>query len=131
VTDRVVLTGLRVHGRHGVQPAEREQGQDFVVDLTAWLDLGTASESDQLTDTLDYGELARRAAEIVGGPPCDLIETVAGRIADDVMADERVHAVEVTIHKPRAPIPLDFADVAVVVRRSRRGGRGAQGRSPE
>jgi dihydroneopterin aldolase len=131
VTDRVVLTGLRVHGRHGVQPAEREQGQDFVVDLTAWLDLGTASESDQLTDTLDYGELARRAAEIVGGPPCDLIETVAGRIADDVMADQRVHAVEVTIHKPRAPIPLDFADVAVVVRRSRRGGRGAQGRSPE
>jgi dihydroneopterin aldolase len=131
VTDRVVLTGLRVRGRHGVQPAEREQGQDFVVDLTAWLDLGTASESDQLTDTLDYGELARRAAEIVGGPPYDLIETVAGRIADDVMADERVHAVEVTIHKPRAPIPLDFADVAVVVRRSRRGGRGAQGRSPE
>ena len=131
MTDRVVLTGLRVHGRHGVQPAERERGQDFVVDLTAWLDLGTASESDKLTDTLDYGELARRAAEIVGGPPCDLIEAVAGRIADDVMTDERVHAVEVTIHKPRAPIPLDFADVAVVVRRSRRGGRGAQVRSAE
>ncbi len=131
VTDRVVLTGLRAHGRHGVLPAERERGQDFVVDLTAWLDLGAASESDQLADTLDYGELARRAAEIVGGPPCDLIETVAGRIADDVMADERVHAVEVTIHKPAAPIPVEFTDVAVVVRRSRRGGRGAQLRGAE
>jgi 7,8-dihydroneopterin aldolase/epimerase/oxygenase len=124
MTDRIVLTGLRVPGRHGVLPAERDQGQDFVVDLTAWLDLGAASGSDKLTDTLDYGVLASRAAAIVAGPPCDLIETVAGRIADEVMADDRVHAVEVTIHKPMAPIPLDFADVAVVVRRSRRGGRG-------
>ncbi len=131
MTDRIVLTGLRAHGRHGVLAAERNQGQDFVVDLTAWLDLGAASESDKLTDTLDYGELARRAAEIVGGPPCDLIETVAGRIADELMTDERVHAVEVTIHKPTAPIPVDFADVAVVVRRSRRGGRGAQMRAAQ
>ena len=71
----------------------------------------------------DYGELAELAAAIVGGPPRDLIETVAAEIAEDVMTDDRVHAVEVTVHKPPAPIPLTFADVAVTIRRSRRGGR--------
>jgi dihydroneopterin aldolase len=69
--------------------------------------------------------LAQRAAAIIGGEPRNLIETVAAEIAEDVMLDERVHAVEVVLHKPHAPIPLNFADVAVVARRSRRGNRGA------
>ena len=68
--------------------------------------------------------LAQRAAAVVAGPPRNLIETVAAEIADDVMTDHRVHAVEVVVHKPEAPIPLTFTDVAVVARRSRRGGRG-------
>lgn len=123
MTDRITLTGLRVHGRHGVFEHERRDGQDFVVDVTAWLDLDAAAASDELTDTLDYGRLAERAAAIVAGPPCALIETVATRVAEDVMTDPRLHAVEVTVHKPGAPIPLDFADVAVTVRRSRRDGR--------
>jgi len=123
LTDRITLTGLRVFGRHGVFDHEREDGQDFVVDVTVWIDLAAASASDDLADTMDYGALAQRAAAIVGGEPCRLIEAVAGRVADDVMGDDRVHAVEVTIHKPSAPIPLDFADVAVTARRSRRGRR--------
>jgi len=119
VTDRIELRGLRVRGHHGVFEHERRDGQDFVVDITVWLDLAPAAASDDLADTLHYGELAQRAAEIVGGEPCDLIETVAGRIAADVLTDVRVQSVEVVLHKPRAPIPLEFADVAVVVRRSR------------
>lgn len=103
---------------------ERRDGQDFVVDITVWIDLAQAAASDDLTDTLDYGTLAQRAADIVAGPPRQLIEAVAGDIAEDVMTDERVHAVEVVVHKPAAPIPLKFADVAVVARRSRRGDRG-------
>jgi dihydroneopterin aldolase len=125
LTDRIVLTGLRVRGRHGVFEHERRAGQDFLVDVTVWIDLDTAARTDQLADTLDYGALAGRVAGIVGGPPRDLIEAVATEVAEDVMTDERVHAAEVTIHKPSAPIPLTFADVAVTVRRSRRGGRGA------
>lgn len=103
---------------------ERRDGQDFVVDITVWVDLATAAISDDLADTLDYGVLAQRTADIVGGPARNLVETVAAEIAEDVMTDERVHAVEVVVHKPAAPIPLNFADVAVVARRSRRGGRG-------
>lgn len=120
MTDRIELRGLRVRGSHGVFPHERRDGQDFVVDITVWLDLAPAAASDDLADTLDYGALAQRAAGIVGGEPCDLIEAVAGRVAEDVMTDVRVQAVEVVLHKPQAPIPLEFADVAVVARRSRR-----------
>lgn len=119
MTDRIELRGLRVRGHHGVLPGERRDGQDFVVDLTVWIDLAAAAASDDLADTLDYATLARRAADIVGGAPCDLIETVAARITADVLTDPRVHTVEVTLHKPQAPIPLEFADVAVVTRRSR------------
>ncbi|GAA3249216.1 dihydroneopterin aldolase [Pseudonocardia petroleophila] len=117
--DRIELRGLRVRGHHGVFDHERRDGQDFVVDVTVWMDLAPAAASDDLADTLHYGELAQRAAEIVGGEPCDLIETVAGRIAADVLTDARVQEVEVVLHKPQAPIPLEFADVAVVARRTR------------
>lgn len=120
MTDRIRLTGLRVFGRHGVLDHERRDGQEFVVDVTVWLDLDRAAQTDDLADTVDYGSLATRAAAIVGGQPCDLVETVAGRIVDDVMRDERVHAAEVTVHKPSAPIELTFDDVAVTAHRSRR-----------
>jgi 7,8-dihydroneopterin aldolase/epimerase/oxygenase len=117
MTDRIELRGLAVRGHHGVFPEERRDGQTFVLDLTVWLDLAAAAASDELSDTLDYGALAQRAAAVLGGEPCDLIETVAGRIADDVLTDHRVRAVEVVLHKPQAPIPLQFTDVAVVLTR--------------
>lgn len=119
MTDRIELRGLTVRGNHGVFDHERRDGQDFVIDVTVWLDLSAAAASDDLADTVDYGGLAQRAADIVAGPPCDLIETVAAGIAEDVMNDERVETVEVVVHKPQAPIPLTFADVAVVARRTR------------
>lgn len=123
MADRITLTGLRIFGRHGVFDHERRDGQQFVVDVTLWLDLTDAVATDDLKTTVDYGELAQLVAEIVSGPPHDLIESVAGQIADTVMRTHAVHAVEVTMHKPAAPIPLDFADVAVTIRRStKRGG---------
>lgn len=125
MADRIELRGLTIRGRHGVFESERAEGQDFVVDITVWIDLVDAAASDDLADTYDYGLLAQRAADIVAGPARNLIETVAAEIAEDVMNDERVHAVEVTVHKPQAPIRQRIADVAVVARRSRRGGRGS------
>ena len=119
MSDHIELRGLRVRGHHGVFEHERRDGQDFLVDVTVWLDLAPAAASDDLADTLDYGALAQTAADIVAGEPRDLIETVAAQIADAVMTDTRVHAAEVTLHKPSAPIPLTFADVAVVAYRTR------------
>ncbi len=119
MSDQIKLTGLRVFGHHGVFEHERRDGQEFIVDITVWLDLGPAAASDDLTKTLHYGELAELAAGIVAGEPYDLIESVAGKIAAEVMRDERLSAIEVTVHKPSAPIPLTFDDVAVTVRRER------------
>ena len=118
---RIVLSGLRVRGHHGVFEHERRDGQDFVLDLALEVDLTAAAASDDLVDTVDYGALAEGAAAIVGGPPRKLIEAVAGEVADRVLEDDRVAAVEVTLHKPQAPITVPFDDVAVVLRRERRG----------
>src|SRR6266498_1072719 len=121
MADRITLTGLRVQATHGVFAHEKENGQEFVVDVTVWLELSAAAKSDDLSDTLDYGELATRVAAVVGGPPRDLIETVVTEAAEDLMRwAPGLHAVEVTIHKPSAPIPLTFEDVAVTIRRSRK-----------
>jgi dihydroneopterin aldolase len=118
-TDSIVLTGLRVRANHGVFDFEREQGQDFVVDVTAWLDLSPAAAGDDLGATVHYGELAEEVVAAVERDPVDLIETVAERVAATVLAHEPVDAVEVTVHKPQAPITVPFADVAVRITRRR------------
>src|SRR4051794_20244117 len=123
MADRITLTGLRLRGNHGVFPEEKRDGQEFVVDITLWLDLTAAVASDDLNATVHYGELAQLAADIVTGTGRDLIETVAGEIADTIMRIYPVHAAEVTLHKPSAPIPLTFDDVAVTIRRSLKRGQ--------
>jgi len=113
--DRIRLTGLRVHGHHGVLPAERRDGQDFVVDAALSLDLRAAGGSDDLADTVDYGALAQALAEVVEGEPLDLLEALAGRLAEVCLSDRRVGSVEVTVHKPAAPLGRAFSDVSVTV----------------
>ncbi|WP_306213743.1 dihydroneopterin aldolase [Actinoplanes sp. RD1] len=119
MSDRIQLRGLRVRGHHGVFDFERRDGQEFVVDVDLELDLARAAETDDVTDTVHYGELAGRLAEVVAGEPVNLIETLADRLAAVCLADARVTAATVTVHKPQAPIPHEFADVAVTIRRSR------------
>jgi 7,8-dihydroneopterin aldolase/epimerase/oxygenase len=119
VSDRITLTGLTAFGRHGVFEFEREQGQDFVVDVTLELDLATAAYSDDVKDTVHYGELAAALVGVVEGEPVNLIETLAGRLLDVCLADARVSAATVTVHKPQAPISHAFADVSVTMRGTR------------
>ena len=121
MADRIELKGLRVRGHHGVFEHEKRDGHDFLVYVVLWTDFTAAAASDDLADTVDYGALALFARDVVAGPACDLVETVASRIADGIMEmAPSAHAVEVTLHKPQAPIPAEFADVAVVATRSRR-----------
>ncbi len=115
MTDRIALTGLRVRGHHGVLPEERRDGQDFVIDAVLHVDTRAAAASDDLTDTVDYGDLATRLAAVVAGEPVDLLETLAARLAEVCLDDDRVISAEVTVHKPGAPIPLSFTDVSVAV----------------
>lgn len=117
--DEIALTGLRVFGRHGVFDFERTNGQDFVIDARLRLSTARAAQTDDVLDTVHYGEAAERIAEIVGGEPVALIETLAARIADELLRDARLVSVSVTVHKPHAPIEREFADVAVTITRSR------------
>ena len=121
VADEITLTGLRVFGRHGVYDEERRVGQDFVVDVTLRLDTRRAAASDDVADTVHYGEMAEQIAAIVAGEPVNLLETLAGRIADHLLEDDLVDGVRVTVHKPSAPIPLSFGDVSVMIEREREG----------
>ncbi|HRW19825.1 MAG TPA: 2-amino-4-hydroxy-6-hydroxymethyldihydropteridine diphosphokinase [Dermatophilaceae bacterium] len=117
--DEIRLLGVRGTGHHGVFEHERRDGQTFLVDVVLSLDLGPAGRTDALADTVHYGELAEAVVRRIEGEPYDLIESLAARIAEDTLLDARVAAVEVTVHKPQAPISVPFGDVQVVVRRER------------
>ncbi|PPG20843.1 dihydroneopterin aldolase [Rathayibacter toxicus] len=117
--DSLTLTGLRVRAHHGVFDFERENGQDFVIDATVWLDTTTAAEGDTLAETVHYGELAVALADAVARDPVDLIETLAERLAAVALGFAAVEVVRITVHKPDAPIPLPCADVAVQITRTR------------
>jgi 7,8-dihydroneopterin aldolase/epimerase/oxygenase len=119
-TDLITLTGLRVHGRHGVFDHEREAGQDFVIDVALRTNTIAAAGSDDLKHTVDYGALADTLADIVAGEPVNLIETLAERLADACIALDRVDSAVVTVHKPQAPIAHHFADVSVTIERPKR-----------
>lgn len=119
-SDRIVLTGLRATGHHGVFAHEREEGQEFVIDVTVHLSVRDAAAGDDLAQTVHYGELAEKVVAAVETDPVDLIETVAERIAAVALGFAPVETVDVTLHKPNAPITVPFDDVAVAITRSRR-----------
>ena len=119
MTDHISLTGLEVLARHGVLASEKDNEQLFVIDVDLSIDLAVAGDSDDLAATVDYGALAESIHRLVSDESHSLIETVAARIAAQVLADHRVETVQVTVHKPNAPIERHFSDVSVTLERSR------------
>ncbi|MFZ3452055.1 dihydroneopterin aldolase [Arthrobacter sp. 7Tela_A1] len=118
--DRIRLTGLKATGYHGVFDHERRDGQEFTVDLVLHTDLRPAAAADDLTLTAHYGELAEQVCAIIASDPVNLIETLAERIATHVLdAFPMIDAVDVTVHKPHAPIPVPFGDVEILIHRER------------
>ena len=117
--DTLRLRGLRGRGHHGVFDFERRDGQDFVVDVDLGLDTSLAAADDDLSATVNYGELAERLHEVIVGEPVDLIETLAHRLAQICLSQPLVAWVDVTVHKPEAPISLAFDDVSLTIHRRR------------
>ena len=117
--DRITLTGVRVRAHHGVFEFERVEGQEFVIDVSVAVDLAAAASADDLDGTVHYGELAEAVVAAVERDPVDLIETVAERIAAVALGFAAVEEVEVTVHKPEAPITVPFTDVSVTIVRGR------------
>ncbi|MFC4556213.1 2-amino-4-hydroxy-6-hydroxymethyldihydropteridine diphosphokinase [Georgenia faecalis] len=117
VLDQVEVTGLRAFGRHGVFPEERREGQTFLADVVLHLDSREAAGSDDLAATVSYADVAEEAVAVLAGEPADLLETVAARIAERALRHRAVRAVDVSVHKPEAPLTVPFTDVTVSVRR--------------
>ena len=120
-TDELTVSGIACFGHHGVFDFERRQGQAFVIDLTLAVETASAAASDDLRDTVDYGSLVAAVKAAVERDPVDLIETLAQRLADVCLLDDRVEWVRVTVHKPDAPIEATFTDVALTITRKREG----------
>ncbi|MFC5382586.1 2-amino-4-hydroxy-6-hydroxymethyldihydropteridine diphosphokinase [Aquipuribacter nitratireducens] len=116
--DRVSVTGIRGHGFHGVLAHEKRDGQEFSCDVALHVRRLRGGRTDDLADAVDYSVVARKAHEVLTGPSLDLVEAVAERIAAAVLEDRRVSVVEVTVHKPQAPVGVPFDDVTVRVVRT-------------
>lgn len=125
--DEITLTGLRASAFHGVLEHERRTGQVFIIDVTVYLSLGAAAETDDLDQTIHYGELAEEIVAAVESDPVDLIETVAERVSQVVLAHQLATLVKVTVHKPSAPIAVAFDDVSVTITRTRTASAGRVG----
>ncbi|MHB1473588.1 MAG: 2-amino-4-hydroxy-6-hydroxymethyldihydropteridine diphosphokinase [Dermatophilaceae bacterium] len=119
MTDRIVLQGISARGFHGVLDSEKADGQDFLVDVTLDVDLRRAGRSDLLAHTVNYADVAADVVGLITGPSLDLIESLAERIAATALQRPLVQAVEVTVHKPQAPVGVPFGDVQVKVGRRR------------
>jgi len=119
MTDELAVLGIECYGHHGVFEFEKREGQVFVIDLVLGIDTAPAAASDDLRDTVDYGSLVASVKAAVETDPVDLIETLAQRIADVCLRNDQVADVEVTVHKPHAPIQATFDDVALTINRSR------------
>ncbi|WP_298583384.1 dihydroneopterin aldolase [uncultured Kocuria sp.] len=117
--DRINLLGVGAVGYHGVFDQEKRSGQPFFVDLVMYLDLAAAGASDDVTLTAHYGEVAEEVRDIVIGPSVNLLETLADRIARRLLHRFPLEAIEVTVHKPKAPIEVTFSDVSVTIYRER------------
>lgn len=119
MSDQLAVRGIEIHAHHGVFDFERRDGQLFVIDLMLSLDTAPAASGDELGATVDYGELVLAVKAAVEADPVDLIETLAQRIADVCLGYDLVDQVEVTVHKPQAPIAATFSDVALTITRRR------------
>ncbi|PFG40298.1 dihydroneopterin aldolase/2-amino-4-hydroxy-6-hydroxymethyldihydropteridine diphosphokinase [Georgenia soli] len=115
--DRIRLLGVRARGHHGVLEHERRDGQEFSADVVLHLDTRAAGRADDLALTVSYADVGEDVVAVLAGEPVDLVETLAERIADAALARPGVRAVDVTVHKPQAPLTVPFDDVQVSVRR--------------
>lgn len=118
--DQIRLQGLQFEASHGAYPEEADRRQPFVVDVVFYADLSGAAASDRLQRTIDYAKAYREVEGIVLGVRIHLLETLASRLAEHLLAWSGAERVAVTVHKPAAPLPGPVRDVAVQVVRARR-----------
>ena len=114
------ISRLALHGRHGALEAERSLGQHFFLDLEIAAEVGDALQSDDVADTLHYGQVIKAASAAFNERPFNLIEAAADHVARDLLARfPAIRSVRVTVHKPSAPVAAIIDDLAATVERRR------------
>lgn len=128
--DRIFIKNLQVYGNHGLLPEETSLGQIFLVSVDMFADVGAASRTDDIAAAIDYREVARFIIDFVEGRTFKLLETLADRLARDLLAAfPGMEQVTVEIQKPQAPLRLHFESVGIAVTRQREpGAHGTAGR---
>ncbi len=120
MSEKIKITGIKAEGKHGVLEEEKNSFQPFVVDIELELDLKKAAEEDDLSETVNYDEVAKLVVEVIKGPTLNLIEALADRIATRILHSfDLIEEVKVTVHKPKAPISVPFDDVSVTLKKKR------------
>ncbi len=113
------LSGIEAIGFHGVLESERENGQTFIVDCELEVDTSQSIVTDNIDHAVDYSKVAELIAQQIQTEPVNLIEVLADRMAAEILRQFRlVKSVEITLHKPQAPIAVDFKDVSTTVIRT-------------
>lgn len=113
--DRITLTGVECLGYHGVLDSEKQTGQPFIVDVTLFTDFVQAVAADDVLKTVNYAEVAETIRTVISSKSLDLIETLADRLATAILDQFPLLALELTVHKPKAPLDVTFTDVSVTI----------------
>ncbi len=120
--DKIIIKGLKLFAYHGVNPEEKEQGQDFIFDIELYANLHKACESDNVEDTVSYAKVVKTVRRVFTAQKYDLLEKCAEVVADAILAEyDKVFMVDVTLKKPNAPVSADFDYMAVNIVRDRLG----------
>lgn len=118
--DKIIIKGLKVFAYHGVNPEEKADGQNFILDITAYKNLKKAGETDNVDDTVSYAKVLKTAVKVLNEDKYDLLEKVAQRVAQQIFLEfDAIKAIDVCLKKPEAPIKAEFDYVAVEISRTR------------
>ena len=118
--DKISIKNLRLFGYHGVNPEEKENGQNFIIDLDYCLDIDKACESDDVNDTVSYAKVVKIIRKVFTEKSYDLIEKAAQVVCDALFEEfDKIEKIEITLKKPEAPVKADFDYMAVTLKRER------------
>lgn len=116
MNDKIIVKGLKIYAYHGVNPEEKVDGQNFILDITSKADLSKPCKSDNVDDTVSYAKIIKEATKIFLSEKNDLLERAAKRVAEGLLERfEKIQEVNIVLKKPEAPIKADFEYVAVEI----------------
>lgn len=118
--DKIIIKDLKLYAYHGVNPEEKVEGQNFIIDIICKIDLKKPCQTDDVNDTVSYAQVIKLVKKVFTAEKYDLLEKVAQVVADAILDSfEQIKKVEITLKKPEAPIKAEFGYVAVEIERER------------